>query len=155
MAKKGSITIQGALTVCNAYMRLGGISGGKQSGFWQADIQVFSDGGTAAQAYEAAMAAYNAAQAQYASAMAAYEQELAAYPAAVTSAQQAATAVPAEPVKPTPSIDPDAIPSTVAMDAVRVDAGLALLRAQWDGSTPPYTALYAQMGATYTGLTDA
>lgn len=56
MAKKGSITIQGGITVPNAYLRLGGISGGKQSGYWQADVQVFSDGGVAALAYEAACA---------------------------------------------------------------------------------------------------
>lgn len=62
MAIKGSITIQGNIQVQDAYLRLGGISGGKQSGYWAADIQVFSDGGTAAQAYEASVAAYAADQ---------------------------------------------------------------------------------------------
>lgn len=58
MAKKGSIIIYGNIQIPNAYLRLGGVSGGKQSGYWQADIQVFGDGGVAALAYEAAMAAH-------------------------------------------------------------------------------------------------
>lgn len=61
MAIKGTLTVFG-VPFANAYLRLGGISGGKQSGFWQADIQVFSDGGVAAKAYEAAVAAYAADQ---------------------------------------------------------------------------------------------
>lgn len=51
MAIKGSLQLFG-VTFPNAYLRLGGVSGGKQSGIWQADVQVFSDGGAAALAYE-------------------------------------------------------------------------------------------------------
>lgn len=54
MAIKGSLQLFGT-TFPNAYLRLGGVSGGKQSGFWQADVQVFSDSGVAALAYEQAL----------------------------------------------------------------------------------------------------
>jgi hypothetical protein len=55
MAKKGSITIQGSIVVPNAYLCFGGVSGSKDSTNWSADVQVFSDGGVARKAYQAAL----------------------------------------------------------------------------------------------------
>lgn len=53
MALKGSLSLFG-ITFQNTYPRLGGISGGKQSGAWTSDIQAFSDGGAAISAFDAA-----------------------------------------------------------------------------------------------------
>ena len=123
MALLGSLNVFG-ITIPNAYLRLGGVSGGKQSGYWQADVQVFHDGGAAAQAYEATKAAADAAQA---TAQAAPDDE--DLGAAAQARQELLR---------------DAF---TMLGAARVHANLPLVTVPYDPSADAYAVLYSVLAA--------
>lgn len=137
MALKGTVTVKG-ISINNAYLRLGGITGGKQTGdrMWFADIQCFTDGGTAALALDQAIAATASAQT--------------AYDNAVTNDGDVSTAQVALSKALTAQASAQA-----AADATRFDLGAVTVKAQWVSGQDSYALLYAAMKQMYPSLTNA
>ena len=131
MAITANIQLFG-LTLNGVYIRVGGVSGGKQSGYWHADVQRFPDGGVAVRAYDAAVAANTAAQA----AMQAAPGDAAFARAADVASQTLAKA----------EADVQSAMLTTSSDYVTVP---------YDAANPnPYPALYSVLKAQYPGAAD-